>query len=134
MCLSGNVDSLDDETREEERVRATEDAISIPSDHNSDLESSDTSSEPASSSSKESTLPAKHTDDNEETPLEKPHPRPWTSKKEVLDTIKKLYFMCDVNDNIEHLYTLPSRWLYLLQFEEFSDVFMKIFKMLAVRQ
>ena len=29
--------------------------------------------------------------------------------------------MCDGNDNIEHLYILPSRWLYLLQFEEFSD-------------
>ena len=29
--------------------------------------------------------------------------------------------MCDGNDDIEHLYILPSRWLYLLQFEEFSD-------------
>ena len=78
-----------DACREEERVQATEDEISIPSDHNSDSESSDTPSEPASSSSKESTLPAKPTDDNEETPLEKSHPRPWTSKKEVFDKINK---------------------------------------------
>ena len=56
-----------DACREEERVQASEDEISIPFDHSSDSESSDTSSEPASSSSKESTLPAKHTDDNEET-------------------------------------------------------------------
>ena len=58
-----------DELREEERVQAAEDEISIPSDHNSDSESSDTSSEPASSSSRESALPAKHTDDNEGIPL-----------------------------------------------------------------
>ena len=66
-----------DASREEERVRAAEDEISIPSDS----ESSDISSEPSSVSSKESTLPAKHTNDNEETPLGKTHPRPWTSKK-----------------------------------------------------
>ena len=54
---------------EEERVRAAEDAISIPYDHNSDSESSDTSSKPVSSSSKEFTLPAKHINDNEEIPL-----------------------------------------------------------------
>ena len=47
----------------------SEDVISIPSDHNYDSESSGTSSEPESSSSKESTLPDKHTDDHEETPL-----------------------------------------------------------------
>ena len=41
-----------DASREEERVRSAEDEISIPSDHNSDLESRDTSSKPASSSSK----------------------------------------------------------------------------------
>ena len=52
--------------REEENVQAAEDESSIPSDHNSDSESSGTSSEPASSFSKESILPAKHTDDNEE--------------------------------------------------------------------
>ena len=38
-----------DELREEERVQAAEDESSIPSDHNPDLESSGTSSEPASS-------------------------------------------------------------------------------------
>ena len=70
-----------DALREEEHVQAAEDEISIPSDHNYNSESSGTSSEPASSSSKESTLPAKHTDGNEETPLKKSHPRPWTSKK-----------------------------------------------------
>ena len=63
---------------------------SIPSDHNYDSESSGTSSKPASSSSKESTLPAKHTDDNEESPLEKSHPRPRTSKKAVNNKTKKL--------------------------------------------
>ena len=31
--------------------------------------------------------------------------------------------MCGGDDNIEHLYILPSRWLYLLQFEDFSDEF-----------
>ena len=60
-----------DTIREEERVREAEDEISISSDHNSDLESSDTSSEPAAPSSKESTLPAKHTNDNEVTTLKK---------------------------------------------------------------
>ena len=48
---------------------------SIPPDHNSDSESSGTSSKPASSSSKESTLPAKQTYDNEESP----------SKNHILD-------------------------------------------------
>ena len=41
-----------DSSRSEEHVQAAEDEISIPSDHNSDSESSNTSSEPASSSSK----------------------------------------------------------------------------------
>ena len=36
--------------------------------------------------------------------------------------------MCDGNSNIEHLYILPSRWLYLLQFEEFSDNIYEIFQ------
>ena len=67
--------------REEERYLAAEDVESIPSDHNYDSESNGTLSEPASSYSKESILPAKHTDDNEESPLEKSHPRPWTSEK-----------------------------------------------------
>ena len=29
--------------------------------------------------------------------------------------------MCGGDDNIEHIYILPSIWLYSLQFEEFSD-------------
>ena len=57
--------SKNDAVREEERDLASEDVESIPSDHNSDSESIGTSSEPASSSSKEYTLPAKNTDDNE---------------------------------------------------------------------
>ena len=76
--------------REEERYLAAEDVESIPSDQNSDSESSGTSSKAASSSSKESTLSAKHTYDNEESPFKKSHPRPWTSKKEDNNTIKKL--------------------------------------------
>ena len=58
-----------DAVREEERDLAAKYVESIPSDHNSDSESSGKSSKRTSPSSKESTLPAKHTDDNEETPL-----------------------------------------------------------------
>ena len=36
--------------------------------------------------------------------------------------------MCDGNDNIEHLYTLPSRWLFLIQFESFSDAIYEKFQ------
>ena len=36
--------------------------------------------------------------------------------------------MCDDNDNIEHLYILPSRWLYLLQFKEFSGAIYENFQ------
>ena len=60
-----------DASRKEERVRAAEDAISFSSDDNYDSESSDTSYKPATSSNKASTLPAKHTNDNEETPFRK---------------------------------------------------------------
>ena len=49
-----------DQVREEENVQAAEDEESIPSDNNSDSESSRTSSEPASS-----------------------HPQPWKSKTKV---------------------------------------------------
>ena len=49
-----------DAVREEERDVAAADVESIPSDQNYDSESSGTLSKPASSSSKESTLPAKH--------------------------------------------------------------------------
>ena len=79
-----------DAVSEEERDLAAEDVESIPSDHNSDSESSGTLSKPASSYSKEPTLSAKHTDDNEEPPFEKSHPRSWTPKKEVNNKIKKL--------------------------------------------
>ena len=67
MAKEGLQDQLrkNDAVMEEERYLAAEDMESIPSDHNYDSESSGTSSEPASSSSKESTLAAKHTDDNE---------------------------------------------------------------------
>ena len=58
-----------DAVRWEERYLAAEEVESIPSDHNYDSESSGISSKPASSSSKESTLSAKHTDDNEESPF-----------------------------------------------------------------
>ena len=42
-------------------------------------------------------------------------------QKKVLNKIKKLHDRCDGNDNIEHLYILPSRWLYLLKFDNFGD-------------
>ena len=61
-----------DASREEERVGAAEDEISISSNDNPDSKLSNTSSEPATSSSKASILPAKHTNDNEETLLENP--------------------------------------------------------------
>ena len=64
--------------REEERVRAAEDAITHSSDDKYDSETSNTSSKPATSSNKASTFPAKHSTDNEETPLKRTHPRPWT--------------------------------------------------------
>ena len=61
-----------DQVREEENFQAAEDVESIPSDHNSDSESSVTSSEPASS-----------------------HPRPWTSKTKVLKKLR-IYISCVV--------------------------------------
>ena len=109
-----------DAVREEERDVAAEDVESIPSNHNSDSESSGTLSKPASSSSKESTLSAKHTDDNEESPL-KNHILDHGHPKKVLDTIKKLYFSCNGSNNIEQLYILPSRWLPLLKFDKIGD-------------
>ena len=60
-----------DAVRGEERDLAAEDGESIPYDHNYDSESSGSSSKPASSSSKKFILPAKHTDDNEESTLKK---------------------------------------------------------------
>ena len=72
-----------DASREEECVWAAEDAITLSSDDNYDSETSNTSSEPATSYNKASTFPAEHSTDNEETSLKKNHPWPWTSKKEV---------------------------------------------------
>ena len=42
-------------------------------------------------------------------------------QKKVEKTIKKLHDRCDGNNNIEHLHILPSRWLYLLKFDNFGD-------------
>ena len=36
--------------------------------------------------------------------------------------------MCGGYNNIEHLYILPSRWLYLPQFEYFSDKIYETFQ------
>ena len=81
---------------EEEHDQAAEDVESIPSDHNSDSESSGTSSEPASSSSKESTLPDKHTDDNEETPLK--------TTSSIMDIQKRSFrYNKKVNKNKEYI-------------------------------
>ena len=76
-----NILRTNDAIREEAPVCADADAITLSSDENSDSETRDTSSEPATSYNKSSTFPAEHSTDNEETPLEKTHPRPWTSKK-----------------------------------------------------
>ena len=97
-----------------------EDTIILSSDDNFESETSEISSETATSSNKASKSSAEHNSDNEETPLRKTHAVPWTSKKEFLETIKKLYLKCG-NEHYEHLYILPSRWLYLLQFEKIGD-------------
>ena len=76
----------------------------MPSDHNPDSESSGTSSEPASS-----------------------HPRPWTSKKKF-KKIKKLHIRCYGSDNIEQLFVLPSRWLFLLKYDKIGDAIHEIFQ------
>ena len=41
--------------------------------------------------------------------------------KNLLDTIKKLHFRCNGRDNIEQLYILPSRWLFLHKYEKIGD-------------
>ena len=51
----------------------------------------------------------------------KTHPWPWTSKKEVLETIKRLYFKCGGDENFGHLYILPLKWIDLLKYESISD-------------
>ena len=109
-----------DAIREEERVRMAEETIILTFDDNSDSETSEISSEPATSSNKESTFPAEHNFDNEETPLEKPMLDHGHQKKEVLETIKKLHLKSG-NEHYEHLYILPSRWLCLLQFKTICE-------------
>ena len=59
-----------DQVRQEENFQAAEDEVSIPSDHNSDSESSSTSYKPASS-----------------------HPRPWTSKTKVKKNQEVTYYV-----------------------------------------
>ena len=81
-----------DSSREEERVCAAKDAITLFSDENYDSETSETSSEPATSSNKASTFTAEHSTDNEETPLKKTHPLSWTSKKRSFINNQKVIF------------------------------------------
>ena len=109
-----------DAIREEQRVRMAEETIILSSDDNSDPETSEISSKPATSSNKASTFPAEHNSDNKETPLKKTHAGPWTLKKDVLETIKKLHLKCG-NEHYEHLYILTSIWLCLLQFETIGE-------------
>ena len=109
-----------DAIREEERVCMAEETIILSSDDNTDSETSKISSEPVTLSNKASTFTAEHKSDNEETPLKKTHAGPWTSKKEVLETIKHLHLKCG-NKYYYHLYILTSRWLCLLQFETIGE-------------
>ena len=100
-----------DRVREEENVQAVENESSIPSDHNYDSESSRTSSKPASS-----------------------HPRPWTSKKQFFK--KSRSYISGVMAAITlNSYTccLQDGYFYL-NMTKLVTQFMKIFKMLAVRQ
>ena len=60
-----------DAIREEERVGMAEDTIIVSSDDNYESETSEISSEPATSSNKTSTFPAEHNYDHEGTPLKK---------------------------------------------------------------
>ena len=53
-------------------------------------------------------------------------------KKKVLEKIKKLHFKCDGDVNYEHLYILPSKWIYLLKFEKLVRKFMKFHKIPTV--
>ena len=54
-------------------------------------------------------------------------------KKEVLETIKKLFFKCGGDKNYEHLYILPSKWIDLLKYEKNGDEILKVYKMPTVR-
>ena len=55
-------------------------------------------------------------------------------KKEVLETIKKIYFDCGGDENYEHLYILPANWIDVLKYESISDEIYENLKMPAVRQ
>ena len=72
---------------EEEYVCMAGETIILSSDDNYDSETSEISSELATSSNKVSTFRAEHNADNEETPAKQFHAGPWTSKEEVLETI-----------------------------------------------
>ena len=93
-----------DAIREEERVRMAEKTITLSSDDKYDSETSETSSEPASSSNKASTFSAEHITDNEETPLKKTHAVPSTTKKEVLE-LSKIYISSVAAMNSMNIYT-----------------------------
>ena len=41
--------------------------------------------------------------------------------KKVFKNIKRLHIRFDGSDNIEQLYILPSRWLFLLKFDKIGD-------------
>ena len=102
--------SDNDQVMEEENVQAAEDEESIPSDHNSDSESSRTSSEPVSS-----------------------HPRPWTSQTFFLKS--RTYISGMVAAITLNIVTccLQDGKLYL-NMTKLETKFVQIFKILAVRQ
>ena len=120
-----------DAIREEECVPMAEETIILSSYNNSDSETRKISSEPAMSSNKASTFQAEHNSDNEETHLKKTHVGPWTYKKKVIETIKKLHLKCG-NEHYEHLYILTSIWLCLLQFKTIGEKVYKNYKMRTV--
>ena len=50
-------------------------------------------------------------------------------KKQVLETMEKLYFKCAGDANYEHLYTLPSKWIDSLKYEIIGDEIYENFQM-----
>ena len=77
--------------REEERVRMVQNDIIILLDEEYDSGRRQIPSKPMTSSNKDSTFPAKHKSDNEETLLKKTHQEPFTSEQETLERIKWLH-------------------------------------------
>ena len=53
-----------------------------------------------------STFPAKNKYDNEEIPLKQPHQDAFTSKQDILESIRHLHIKCGFLDT-EHLFMLP---------------------------